>query len=248
MIFLITGGSRGIGADLVVRAAQQGHDVAFTYNANKDRADEVIARAKDASPDVSVRAYKLDVRNHDEVDSVVDSVVDDFDTVDVLVNNAGVTRDNLVAQMSNEEWDEVIATNLTGPFYMCRAILTTMLAARFGRIINISSVVIGGATGQANYCAAKSGIHGLTKALAKEYGRKGITANVVVPGFFETEMTVDTMPQGLRDFWKTYSLVPKGRGGDLAELNACILFLASKEAAFINGQELRVTAGLDWTP
>jgi NAD(P)-dependent dehydrogenase (short-subunit alcohol dehydrogenase family) len=197
---------------------------------------------------VRVKAYRLDVRESQQVDAVVDQVVEDFDTIDVLVNNAGVTHDNLVAQMSNEEWDEVIATNLTGPFYMCRAVLTTMLAARFGRIINISSVVIGGATGQANYCAAKSGLHGLTKALAKEYGRKGITANVVVPGFFETEMTVDTMPQGLRDFWKTYSLVPKGRGGELAELNACIMFLASKEASFINGQELRVTAGLDWTP
>ncbi len=248
MIFFITGGSRGIGADLVTRAIKAGHDVAFTYIARSDRAEEVVARAKDINPDAKCKAYQLDVRKSEQVDEVVKRAVDDFDTVDVLVNNAGLARDSLVMNMENEEWDDVIATNLTGPFYVTRAMLPTMLAARFGRIINMSSVIIGGATGQSNYAAAKAGLHGFTKSLAKEYGRRGITANVIVPGFFETEMTVDTMPQGLRDFWKTYSLVPKGRGGKLEEITAAILFLASKEAAMINGQELRITAGLDWTP
>jgi NAD(P)-dependent dehydrogenase (short-subunit alcohol dehydrogenase family) len=248
MNFFITGGSRGIGADLVTRAAAAGHNVAFTYRARGDQAEAVIKRASDLNPEVTIRSYQLDVRNREQVDEVVDRAVDDFDGLEVIVNNAGISQDALLVSMSDEEWDNVIGTNLTGPFNVCRAVIPTMLGNRFGRIINISSVVAGGATGQANYAASKAGLHGLTKTIAKEYGRKGITANVVVPGFFETDMTKDTMPEVIRGFWTQYALAPKGRTGELSELSAIILFLASPESAFINGQEIRATAGLDWTP
>jgi NAD(P)-dependent dehydrogenase (short-subunit alcohol dehydrogenase family) len=222
--------------------------VAFTYCTQRERADEVVARAADVAPDQRCRAYRLDVRDREAVDEVIERVLDDFDGLEVVVNNAGVSRDALLMSMEDDEWEDVIATNLHGPFYVIRAALPAMLAGRFGRIINISSVVAGGATGQANYAAAKAGLSGLTKSVAKEYGRKGITANVIVPGFFETDMTRETMPEAVRGFWKTYALVPKGRTGELSELSAMVMFLSGLESAFINGQELRATAGLDWTP
>jgi 3-oxoacyl-[acyl-carrier protein] reductase len=248
MIFFITGGSRGIGADLALRAVKAGHRVAFTYHSRGDLAEKVLRAAHDMGPDVDCRAYALDVGNREQVDQVVDQVVDDFDGLDVVVNNAGISKDGLLMSMSDQEWHDVINTNLNGPFFVCRAALPTLIAGRFGRIINISSVVAGGATGQANYAASKAGLLGLTKSLAKEYGRRGITANVVVPGFFETDMTRQHMPAAVRDFWKNFAPIPNGRTGELEELNAIVLFLASREAAFINGQEVRATACLDWTP
>jgi len=248
MIYFITGGSRGIGANLVEQVLAAGHHVAFTYVKSAERAQQIVEQAKERYPDAQCRCYQLDVRQREQVDGVLDQVADDFDTIDVVVNNAGISRDSLMMAMSDEEWDEVIATNLTGAFYVCRAALPTLIANRYGRIINISSVVAEGATGQANYAAAKAGLHGLTKSIAKEYGRKRLTANVVVPGFFETDMTRANMPDQIRGFWKTYAPVHKGRTGELEELSAVIMFLASKEAGFINGQEIRVTAGLDWNP
>ncbi|RLB65944.1 MAG: 3-ketoacyl-ACP reductase [Deltaproteobacteria bacterium] len=248
MIYFITGGSRGIGANLVKRAVEAGHDVAFTYATAADQAKEVVAQAKALRPEANCRCYQLELRSREQIESVVDQAADDFDTIDVVVNNAGINRDSLLMAMTDEEWDEVIATNLTGPFMVCRAALPVLIANRYGRIINISSVVAEGATGQTNYAASKAGLHGLTKSIAKEYGRKRITANVVVPGFFETDMTREHMPEEIRSFWKQYAPMPKGRGGELDELAAVIMFLASKEAAFVNGQELRVTGGLDWNP
>jgi NAD(P)-dependent dehydrogenase (short-subunit alcohol dehydrogenase family) len=248
MIYYITGGSRGIGANLVKRVVEAGDDVAFTYVQAADQAEKVVAEAKALREDANVRCYQLDLRDPKQIESVHDQVVDDFETFDVVVNNAGISRDSLLMAMSDEEWDEVIAANLTGPFHVCRAALPTLIANRYGRIINISSVVAEGATGQANYAASKAGLHGLTKSIAKEYGRKRITANVVVPGFFETDMTRENMPEAIRGFWKQYAPVPKGRGGELDELASVIMFLASKGASFVNGQEIRVTGGLDWNP
>ncbi|MBW2459342.1 MAG: SDR family oxidoreductase [Deltaproteobacteria bacterium] len=248
MIYFITGGSRGIGANLVKRAVEAGHDVAFTYVHAANKAEAVVAEAKKLRPDASCRCYELDLSNREQIESVIDQVVDEFDTIDVVVNNAGMSRDSLLMAMTDEEWDDVIAANLTGPFLVCRAVLPTLIANRYGRIINISSVSAEGATGQANYAASKAGLHGLTKSIAKEYGRKRITANVVLPGFFETDMTREHMPEEIRGFWKKYAPVPKGRGGELDELAAVIMFLASEAAAFVNGQEIRVTGGLDWNP
>jgi len=166
--------------------------------------------------------------------------------VDVVVNNAGINRDNLAVSMTDEEWHDVMATNRHGPFYVARQFLTTMLANRFGRIINISSVGALGTTGQVNYAASKAGLVGLMRTLAKEYGHKGITANNVVLGWFETELTEDSMPEKTQKFW--LDLCPKRRAGHLSELTSVVQFLASREAEFVNGAEIPVTGGLDHAP
>jgi NAD(P)-dependent dehydrogenase (short-subunit alcohol dehydrogenase family) len=247
MNFFVTGGSRGIGAGIVLEAVRAGHDVAFAYRSNSEAARQVEAEAAAIRPGSTCKGYALDVSRSDQVGEVADQVLTDFDTVDAVVNCAGINRANLVASMSDEEWHEVLGTNLHGPFYVVRAFLPQMLAARFGRIVNISSIQHNGAAGQANYAASKAGLHGFTQTLAKEYGRKGITANVVVPGFFDTDMTRTSMPQQAKDYWQQYCPMPKGRMGTLAELAAVVLFLAGPGGAFINGQIIPVTGGLDWT-
>jgi len=146
--------------------------------------------------------------------------------------------------MSDDEWHDVIATNLHGSFYVCRAFLPAMLANRFGRIVLISSIVHNGATGQSNYCASKAALHGLAGSIAKEYGRRGITANVVIPGFFDTPMTRETLPAANKEFWIKYC--PAGRIGELDEIAKVVTFLASDGGGFINGQAIPVTGGLDW--
>jgi NAD(P)-dependent dehydrogenase (short-subunit alcohol dehydrogenase family) len=248
MNYLITGGSRGIGADLVKSAARAGHNVAFTYREQEARAHELAARAREDSPPARLLAQQLDVRRAADVDRVVERVIGEFGSIDVLINNAGVVRDNLLVSMSDEEWRDVIDTNLTGPFFTSRAVLPGMMERRFGRVINVSSLVCGGGSGQANYAASKAGLNGLTQTIAKEYGRKGITANTVVPGFFETEMTHGGVPESIRTFWRTYCPVPKGRTGELGELSAVVHFLATPLAAYVNGQTIHVTGGLDWGP
>jgi len=251
MFYFITGASRGIGAGIVEYAARKGHSVAFTYVSNSDAAERsrqaAEAAAREAGHDVQVRHYQLDVKDPVAVEAVADQVLEDFETIEVIVNCAGVNRDNLVVSMSDEEWREVIATNLDGPFYVCRQFMQTLIANRFGRIINISSIQHEGGSGQANYAAAKAGLHGLTKTLAKEYGRRGITANVVVPGFFDTDMTRETMPQLNKDYWQKYCPMPKGRMGRVDELAAVVDFLASEGGGFINGEVINVTGGLGWT-
>lgn len=248
MIYFITGGSRGIGANLVEEAVKAGHDVAFTYNTNEDMARQVVDKAKSLRDGANVRCYRLDVTNPDDVENIVDTVADDFETIDVAVNNAGITADNVLVSMSDEEWDNVIKTNLTGPFYVSRQVIPLMLANRYGRIINISSLVASGGSGQANYAASKAGLHGLTQSIAKEYGRKGITANAVCPGYFETDMTKEALPEEVRKFWSQYAKVPKGRTGHLNEISAVVNFLASEGASFVNGQIINITAALDWAP
>ena len=246
MVFFVTGGSRGIGAAIVCEAVRQGHDVAFTFLSNAEMARGIEKQAQEIRPGAQCRSYQLDVGDSDRVDAVSEQVLDDFDSVDVVVSNAGVNRDNLLVSMSNEEWDEVLRTNLSGSFYVCRAFLQNMLANRFGRIVLMSSIVHNGASGQANYCASKAGLHGLAAAIAKEYGRRGITANVLVPGFFDTPMTKETMSEGNKDFWLQYC--PQGRMGELEEIGKTTVFLASDGAGFINGQVIPLTGGLDWAP
>lgn len=252
MYYFVTGGSRGIGAGIVEYAAAHGHHVAFTYVSNADAAAKSMATAQEAAKaagheDVQVRPYQLDVKDSAAVERVADQVLEEFETMEVIVNCAGVNRDNLVVAMSDDEWREVLATNLDGPFYVCRQFIQTLMANRFGRIVNISSIQHEGGTGQANYAAAKAGLHGLTKTLAKEYGRRGITANVIVPGFFDTDMTRETMPQVNKDYWKQYCPMPKGRMGKVEELAALVDFLAGEGGAFINGEVINLTGGLGWT-
>jgi NAD(P)-dependent dehydrogenase (short-subunit alcohol dehydrogenase family) len=246
MIFFVTGGSRGIGEAIVRQAACEGHDVAFTYLESAERAARVADEARAARPGVRCQAYQLDVSRSAEVERVADQVLDEFGGVDVLVCNAGINKNNLVVSMSDDEWDTVLRTNLTGAFYVCRQFLPTMLAQRFGRIVLVSSLGHSGVSGQANYCASKAGLHGLCSTLAKEYGRKGITANLVVPGFFDTDMTRDGMSEANKSFWLQYC--PAGRMGELQEVARTATFLASQSASFINGQALAVNGGLDWAP
>jgi len=246
MIYFVTGGSRGIGAAVVLQAIKEGHDVAFTYLSAEERARQIVQQAKQLRPECSCRHYRMDVRDSDEVERVGNQALDDFETVHVIVNNAAINRDNLAAYMSDEEWHDVIATNLDGPFFVCRHFLTTLLANRYGRIINISSIAAAGATGQINYASAKAGLRGLTRSLAKEYGPKGITANLVLPGFFDTEMTQQTMSEESRVFWLKYC--PARRIGTLDEIGAVVTFLGSEAASFINGAEIPVTGGLEHAP
>lgn len=246
MIVFVTGGSRGIGESIVLEAIRAGHEVAFTYNANASKAAEVIAKAKEIAPDLRCKAYELDVRDSAAVERVGDAVLDDFDTVDAVICNAGVNLNGLAASMSDEDWKLVIDTNLTGSFYCCRQFLPTMVGNRFGRIVFVSSLGRGGVSGQANYAASKAGMLGLSSTLAKEYGRKGITSNVVVPGFFETDMTREGMSGSNKEFWLKYC--PLGRIGEPSEVAKVVLFLISDGATYINGESIAITGGLDWAP
>ena len=246
MIFFVTGGSRGIGESIVLEAVRQGHDVGFTYLSNENRAMQVMETAHQINHNTRCRAYQMDVRSSAAVEEAGDRFLEDFGSIDVAVANAGINKNNLVASMSDDEWDDVLRTNLTGAFYVCRQFLPAMLANGAGRFILISSLGHSGVSGQANYCASKAGLHGLCSSMAKEYGRKGITTNVVVPGFFDTDMSRDGMSQSNREFWVQFC--PVGRMGELHEVAHAVMFLASRGASFINGQTIGVTGGLDWAP
>ncbi len=246
MIFFVTGGSRGIGEAIVMEALREGHDVAFTYRSNRDAAEQVLARAADIAPARRCFAYALDVRSSVAVEEVADRVLDDLGDVQVVVPNAGIAINALAANMPDEEWQEVIDTNLTGAFYVVRQFLPTLVANRFGRIILVSSMGRGGVSGQAAYAASKAGLIGLGRTLAKEYGKRGITTNTIVPGFIETDMTVEGMSGDNRKFWLQYC--PLGRLGELSEVSKVVTFLASEGAGFINGHAIDITGGLEWAP
>jgi NAD(P)-dependent dehydrogenase (short-subunit alcohol dehydrogenase family) len=243
-VMFVTGGSRGIGAAIVEGAAQQGFDVAFTYHECRDAAERLCDRVGATSSSIRCRAYQLDVRDAAAVERVGDCVLDDFGDVHVVVANAGVAHASLAFWTSDDTWRRVIDTNLTGAFFVARQFLPTLLANGFGRFIFISSVAARGMSGDAAYCASKAGLHGLSAALAKEYGRKGITSNVLLLGLFETGLTSTQLAPEKREFFMTHS--PVGRVGRPAEVSAAVNYLASDAAAFVNGQELGVTGGLDW--
>lgn len=244
MVFFVTGGSRGIGSGIVLAAARSDHDVAFTYANDANAAQDVLKKAREIRPDGQYKAYKLDVSQSAEVEKVGEAVLEDFDTIDVVVANAGINRNNLLISMSDQEWHDVLDTNLSGAFYVCRFFLSTFLANRSGRFVLISSLGAGGVSGQGNYAASKAGLLGLSGTIAKEYGKKGITSNVVSPGFFETDMTREGMSEANRKSW--LQCCPAGRLGKLPEIAELVVFLSTPGAAFINGQELRVNGGLDW--
>jgi 3-oxoacyl-[acyl-carrier protein] reductase len=228
---LVTGGSRGIGRAIAEELANAGATVVLGYRAGAEEADEV-ARA------IGGRAVQADVSDPDEAARLVEEVGD----LDVLVNNAGLTRDGLLARMPEDDWRAVIDTNLGGVFHTCRAAARGMMRRRAGSIVNISSVVgIHGNPGQTNYAAAKAGIIGFTKALARELGQRGVRANVVAPGDITTRLT-DVISQEYKDIMLANT--PLGRFGDPAEVAGAVRFLASDEAAFITGEVLLVDGGL----
>ena len=237
---VVTGGSRGIGRAIVLRLAQQGADVVFSYRGNAAAAAETVAAVEALGR--TAMAYQGDVTDPASAEGLVKTALDAFGKVDILVNNAGVTRDDLIMRMSLDAWREVLETNLFGAFYAIKAVTRPMLKAKRGRIINITSVSgQAGQTGQANYSAAKAGLIGLTKATARELASRGITANAVAPGFVLTELTQD-LPEPL--LAQITAATPLGRFGTTEEVANAVAFLASDEAAYITGQVLAVDGGL----
>lgn len=240
MCVLITGGSRGIGAAIAREFARQGQDVAISYLGSADKAQAVVAECE--AQGVQAVAIQADVSLEPDCKRLLADAKAALGPVTVLVNNAGQTKDGLAMRMSLEQWEQIITTNLTGPFLMCRAILPDLLKARGGRIINLTSVAgLYGNAGQANYSAAKAGVIGLTQTLAKEVGSRGITVNAVAPGFIETDMTAalsDAIKDGARE------RIVLGRFGKAEEIASVVAFLASDAAAYITGQVIEVSGGL----
>ena len=240
-IAIVTGGSRGIGRAICTKLASCGATVvACARDVGKltELADEVTQRELPGSID----AQALDVSDRSAIDPFIEGVTDRHGRIDILVNNAGITRDGLSMSMEDDEFEEVLTTNLRAAFWLCRGVSRGMVRQRYGRIINVSSVsgVMGNA-GQANYAASKAGLIGLTKTLAKEFGRRKITCNVVAPGFVSTDMTAN-LPAKIKDSVKT--LVPLARFGEPEEIAGAVAFLAGDEAAYITGQVILVDGGL----
>lgn len=237
---LITGASRGIGKGIAMKFAEQGANVAFTFLSSVEKAKALEAEL--AAHGIKAKGYQSDAANFKAADELVNSVVADFGTVDILVNNAGITRDTLLMRMSEQQWDEVINANLKSVFNLTKAVQRPMLKARYGSIINMSSVVgVKGNAGQANYAASKAGIIGFSKSVALELGSRNIRCNVIAPGFIETEMTGaldEKVVQGWRDS------IPLKRGGTAEDVANLTLFLASDMSAYITGQTINVCGGM----
>jgi 3-oxoacyl-[acyl-carrier protein] reductase len=239
-VALVTGAGRGIGRATALKLGAAGARVAVNYNTSEAAAEEVVGAI--ASDGGEARSIKADVSKSDEVEEMVNALVKDWSRIDILVNNAGITRDNLMMRMSQEEWDAVLDTNLRSAYFCSRAVLRPMLRNRWGRIICLSSVVgLTGNTGQANYAAAKAGLIGFTKSLAKEVGGRNITANAIAPGFIQTDITA-----GLPDELKEAMLkaIPAERYGEPDDVANAIVFLASDLASYITGQVINVDGGM----
>ena len=239
-IAIVTGASRGIGKEIARSFIAQGATVAFTYRSSEEQA---IALEKELAENGGVaKGFKSDAAKFEDAENLVKEVVESFGTVDIVVNNAGITDDTLLMRMTEDQWDRVIDVNLKSCFNLTKAVMRTMLKARAGSIINISSVVgVQGNAGQANYSASKAGILGFTKSVALELGSRSIRCNAIAPGFIETEMTEkldEAVVQGWRD------TIPLKRGGSPTDVaNACV-FLASDMSAYVTGQTLNVCGGM----
>ena len=233
-VALVTGGTRGIGEAICLALKDAGNSVVATYAGN----DEA---AKKFSDDTGIPIYKFDVGDYDACQSTVQQIESDVGPVEILINNAGITRDGTMHKMTFEQWNQVIQTNLTSCFNMCHAVLNGMRDREFGRIVNIGSINgQAGQYGQVNYAAAKSGIHGFTKALAQEGAARGITVNAVAPGYIATEM-VRAVPENVLE--KIVARIPVGRLGEASEIARGVVFLTSDDAGFITGSTLSINGG-----
>jgi 3-oxoacyl-[acyl-carrier protein] reductase len=240
-IALVTGGSRGIGRAIAVELARAGAHVVFTYVANPDAAHETEKAIAEAGG--SGKALRCDVADHEAVEALVAGILQEHKRLDVVVNNAGIARDGLILRMKPEEFDAVIATNLRGAWSVCRAAARPMVKQRFGRIINLSSVVAEmGNPGQSNYAASKGGLEALTRSLAREIGSRNVTVNAVAPGFIDTDMTKD-LPEAAKAL--LVERIPLGRLGSAQDVAGVVRFLASDAASYVTGQVIHVNGGLD---
>ena len=238
-ITVVTGGTRGIGKGIAKRFLEEGATVIIIGGKNKEDADKAIA---ELSPLGQIEAMMVDLSDAAAVEKMIDDVVAKYGRIDILVNNAGITRDGLTLQMKEEDFDAVLDTNLKGAFCCCKAVYRPMMRQRSGRIINMSSIVgLRGNPGQANYCASKAGLIGLTKSLAKELAARKVTVNAVAPGFIDTDMTAVLSEQAKEAMLSTIPMAKLGQPEDVAH---AVAFFASDEAAYITGQVLCVDGGM----
>ena len=239
-VILITGASRGIGKSIAQSCVNHGATVVFTYLSSEEKA-RALETELSSQGGIAV-GIKSDASDFDQAHQLVDQVVERFGTVDVLVNNAGITRDTLLMRMTEAQWDEVINTNLKSAFNLTKAVIKPMLKARSGSIINMSSVVgVKGNAGQANYAASKAGLIGFTKSIAAELGSRNIRCNAIAPGFIETEMT-EVLDPAVVEQWR--NAIPLKRGGQPEDVANATVFLASDMSAYITGQTLHVCGGM----
>lgn len=239
-VALITGASRGIGKGIAQRFAEEGAKVAFTYLSSEEKAKALEAEL--SANGVEAKGYKSDAANFEAAQKLIEDIVNDFGTIDVVVNNAGITRDNLLMRMQEGDWDAVINTNLKSVFNVTKAVQRTMLKARSGSIINISSVVgTRGQAGQTNYAASKAGINGFSKSIAQELGSRSIRCNVIAPGFIATEMT-DELSEDVQAKW--IEGIPLKRPGTPEDVANTAIFLASDLSQYVTGQIIHVCGGM----
>lgn len=241
MVALVTGGSKGIGRNIANKLAEKGFNVAITYNNNLELANDVVEELEKKG--VKSFGYKVDVSKKDQVDQLVKSVEKDLGTVDVLINNAGITKDNLLVRMTEEDWDSVMDVNLKGAFLTTKAVSRSMMKKRYGKIINISSVVgVMGNPGQANYSASKAGLIGFTKSMAKELASRGIRVNAIAPGFIRTDMT-DSLSEDVKEAMLSH--IPLGYFAEPEEVSNLVQFLAGNESDYITGQVIQIDGGMN---
>ncbi len=239
-VAVVTGGSRGIGRAICLKLANLGATVVFSYAGNQAAAEETLAMCTQLG--ATAKAVQGDVAKTEDVKLLMDTATKEFGRIDILVNNAGITRDGLIMTMKEDDFDQVIETNLKGAFLCCKAVSRVMMKQRYGRIINLSSVVgLMGNAGQSNYSASKAGLIGLTKSMARELASRGVTTNAIAPGFIQTEMTeamTDDAKAGMA------ANIPVGRLGSVEDVANAVAFLASEEAGYITGQVLCVDGGM----
>ena len=237
-VAVVTGGSRGIGKAIAEKFAAEGASVAILYSSNSASADAVVEEIRNAGG--IAKAYQCHVENSDEVGKTIDDVVNDLGKIDILINNAGITRDKLLMMMKEEDFDDVISVNLKGAYNTMRKVCPMLARQRWGRVVNLSSIAgINGNAGQVNYSASKAGLIGMTKSAAREFAGRGITVNAIAPGFVETDMT-----EKFASDENVMKRIPVGRMGRPDEIASLALFLASDAAAYITGEVIRIDGGL----
>jgi 3-oxoacyl-[acyl-carrier protein] reductase len=239
-VVLVTGASRGIGRSIANQFAQAGAHVAFTYLSSVEKGEALVKELE--AHGIKAKGYRSDASLFDAADELVNSVLADFGQIDVLINNAGITRDGLLMRMTEDQWDEVIRVNLKSVFNLTKAVIKPMMKAKSGSIVNMTSIVgVKGNAGQANYAASKAGIIGFTKSVALELGSRNIRCNAIAPGFIETEMTGELNEATVEEWKKS---IPLKRGGEAAEVGNVCLFLGSDMSSYVTGQTIQVDGGL----